>query len=282
MSHNKFHWLLFLWLYIVAPLSSMGQGFDVMTFNIRLDAPADGINAWDNRKADVVNMLKYYSPDLLGMQEVRPNQLDELGKELSTYAWLGVGRDDGHHKGEHCPIFYKKERFQLLDSGNFSLSTTPEVFGVKGWDASYNRVATWAVLLDKQTGKKLAFVNTHLDNDGRVARAEGIKLVLRMMKRYASGLPLVITGDFNSTEQDVLNILQQDGMVNTRDKAKVVYGPNWSFHDFGRLPVAQRQLLDHVYVSPTFSVDRYRVMTDKPDEHYLSDHCPVLVRLILS
>jgi endonuclease/exonuclease/phosphatase family metal-dependent hydrolase len=227
MPHNKFHWLTLLLFCVFAPLSSIGQSLDVMTFNIRLDATSDGVNVWNNRKVDVLDMLNYYSPDLLGMQEVCPNQLDDLGNGLSTYAWLGVGRDDGHHKGEHCPIFYKKERFLLLDSGNFSLSATPEVFGVKGWDASYNRVATWAVLQDKQTGKKLAFVSTHLDNDGRMARAEGIKLVLRMMKKYAAGIPLVISGDFNSTEQDVLDILLQNEMVNTRDMAQVIYGPNW-------------------------------------------------------
>lgn len=114
----------------------------VMTFNIRLDASVDGPNVWANRKAAVCEMLHYYSPDLLGLQEVCPNQMDDLKAGLPDYEALGVGRDDGKHMGEHSPVFFKKSRYKLIKHGDFSLSGTPEVFGTKGWDASYNRVCS--------------------------------------------------------------------------------------------------------------------------------------------
>lgn len=170
----------------------------VMTFNIRLDASVDGPNVWANRKAAVCEMLHYYSPDLLGLQEVCPNQMDDLKAGLPDYEALGVGRDDGKHMGEHSPVFFKKSRYKLIKHGDFSLSETPEVFGTKGWDASYNRVCSWAILKDLKSGKKIAFFNTHLDNDGQVARREGIRLILNRMKEYAPGLPAIITADYTA------------------------------------------------------------------------------------
>ena len=179
-------------LLVVVSVEAFAQ-ISVMTFNIRLDASVDGPNVWANRKAAVCEMLHYYSPDLLGLQEVCPNQMEDLKAGLPDYEALGVGRDDGKHMGEHSPVFFKKSRYKLIKHGDFSLSETPEVFGTKGWDASYNRVCSWAILKDLKSGKKIAFFNTHLDNDGQVARREGIRLILNRIKEYAPGMPAIIT-----------------------------------------------------------------------------------------
>lgn len=252
----------------------------VMTFNIRLDAASDGANAWVNRKQAVCDMLRYYSPDLLGMQEVCPNQLDDLKASLGQYEVLGVGRDDGKHKGEHSPIFFNKARFTLVKHGDFSLSETPETFGKKGWDASYNRVCTWAVLRDRRSGKKIAFFNTHLDNDGSVARREGIRLVLNRAQKYAPGLPTIITADYNCTYGEApFTVLREKGMDNARDISPIVYGPSYSWHDYGRLPADERTLLDHVFVSHGVKAMTYRVIQDKPENVWLSDHYPIIVNI---
>lgn len=252
----------------------------VMTFNIRLDTASDGTNAWANRKQAVCDMLRYYSPDLLGMQEVCPNQMDDLKASLTEYEALGVGRDDGKRKGEHSPIFFNKARFSLVAHGDFSLSETPEVFGKKGWDASYNRVCTWAVLRDRRSGKKIAFFNTHLDNDGSVARREGIRLVLKRIQKYAPGLPTIITADYNCSDGEApFAVLRENGMSNVRDISPIVYGPSYSWQDYGRASADERVLLDHVFVNRRVKATRYRVIQDKPEKVWLSDHYPVLVNL---
>lgn len=279
MKKNYRYFLLLVLFIMPHCMMAKTATLDVMTFNARLDAEVDGINAWGNRKESVCRMLEYYSPDLIGMQEVRPNQMEDLKARMTGYAIVGAGRDDGEHEGEHCPILYSKDRFLLLKSGNFALSETPDVFGVKGWDASYNRIATWVVVKDKKTGKRIAYVNTHLDNDGKVARVEGIKLVLEKMSVLAPGLPLIVSGDFNCVEDDPLSVLRTAEMSNCNDKALISYGPEWTYHDYGRLPVNERQKIDYIFVSGEFGVDKYRVVGDKPDGHYLSDHCPVLVNL---
>ena len=136
------------------PSAQNGQPLEVMTFNVRLDIPSDSVNNWNYRKGDACRMIAYYSPDLLGMQEVLHNQMEDLKRGLPQYTALGVGRDDGKEAGEYCPIFFRTDRFTLVEYGNFSLSEQPETIGIKGWDASYNRVTTWAILQEKRVNVK--------------------------------------------------------------------------------------------------------------------------------
>lgn len=258
------------------------QQLKVMTFNIRLDAPSDGPNNWKYRKDDVCKMITYYHPDLLGMQEVCHNQMEDLKQGLPQYTALGVGRDDGKEAGEYCPIFFNSERFTLVDYGNFGLNEHPETIGLKGWDASYNRITTWAVLHEKSNGKKIVFFNTHLDNDGKVARNESARLILNKIGETAPDMPAILTGDFNCTpDEEPLQTLEKGGMENASKAAAITYGPSWSFHDFGDLPLEKRVLLDYVFIANNITVDRYRVIQDTPDHVFLSDHYPVLVDLII-
>lgn len=263
--------------------SSQGeQPLAVMTFNVRLDTPSDSLNSWKYRKDNVCKMIAYYQPDLLGMQEVRHNQMEDLKQGLPQYTALGVGRDDGKEEGEYCPVFFRTDYFILVDYGNFSLSEHPETIGIKGWDASYNRITTWAILQEKNSGKKIVYFNTHLDNDGKIARNEGVQLILKKIKEIAPGLPAIITGDFNCEPgEEPLHTLERSGMQNTLKTAGIVYGLAWSYHDFYRLTPDKRVLIDYVFATNNVKVDRYRVVQDKPDNGFLSDHCPVLVNLRL-
>ena len=253
---------------------------EVMTFNIRLDIPSDSANSWNHRKDNVCRMIAYYRPDLLGMQEVLHNQMNDLKRGLPQYTVLGVGRDDGKEAGEYCPIFFRTDRFALVEYGNFSLSEHPETIGIKGWDASYNRIATWAILQEKDNGQQFIYLNTHLDNDGKPARQAGVRLILDKIKEIAPGIPAIVTGDFNCTPEEApLQTLENGGMENASKAAAVTYGPSWSFHDFGRLPVEERVLIDYVFTTKGAKIVRYRVVNDKPDNGYLSDHCPIFVEL---
>ena len=266
------------------PSVQNGQPLEVMTFNVRLDIPSDSVNNWNYRKGAACRMIAYYSPYSPPALLCRPDEplyhMDSLKRGLPQYTALGVGRDDGKEAGEYCPIFFRTDRFTLVEYGNFSLSEQPETIGIKGWDASYNRVTTWAILQEKNNGQKFVYFNTHLDNDGKTARKEGVQLILDKIKKIAPGMPAIITGDFNCTPgEEPLQTLEKGGMENAAKTAAVTYGPSWSFHDFGRLPVEERVLLDYVFVTKGAKIDRYRVIQDKPENSYLSDHCPILVEL---
>ena len=218
---------------------------EVMSFNIRLDHVADSMNNWKYRKDHAAQMIAYYAPDIIGMQEVVKNQLDDLKERLPQYTALGVGRADGEEKGEYCSLFYKTDRFELLKSGNFGLSETPDSIGKKGWDAACERIVTWAVLKDKVSGREIAAFNTHFDHVGKVARRESAVLILEKIKQIVGDLPVIVTGDFNGTvDSEPVTVLTEGGMKNACVTAKVAYGPTWSFHDFGRIPVEKRRLID--------------------------------------
>ena len=142
--------------------SGIGDRLRVMTYNIRMDNPGDGDNQWKFRKDLAAEMVKFH----------------EVLDRLPEFAYVGVGREDGKTKGEYAPIFYRKDRFTVEKSGNFWLAEDMNAVGKKGWDAACERVATWAILKDKNTGKRLFFLNTHLDHMGKVARHEGALLVI--------------------------------------------------------------------------------------------------------
>ena len=255
---------------------------EVMSFNIRLDHVADSMNNWKYRKDHAAQMIAYYAPDIIGMQEVVKNHLDDWKERLPQYTALGVGRADGEEKGEYCSLFYKTDRFELLKSGNFGLSETPDSIGKKGWDAACERIVTWAVLKDKVSGREIAAFNTHFDHVGKVARRESAVLILEKIKQMAGDLPVIVTRDFNGTvDSEPVTVLTEGGMKNACVTAKVAYGPTWSFHDFGRIPVEKRRLIDFIFIKGAVEVERYRTIDDKPDNGYLSDHAPVMAILKL-
>src|SRR5690606_11569892 len=151
---------------------AQAQTFTVATYNLRFDNPKDIGNLWKDRMPYVAALIRYHDFDVVGTQEGRPNQLQDLIKALPQYARYGKGRDDGSDKGEHSAIFYKKDRFQLLASGDFWLSETPDKPGL-GWDATCcNRICSWVYLQDKKTKKKFYFFNVHFDHQGKIARRE--------------------------------------------------------------------------------------------------------------
>ena len=249
----------------------------VMTFNMRYDNPEDGQNNWRFRRERVAGVIKAQEVDVLGTQELLSNQFNDLSGLLTGYQGVGVGRLDGVESGEYCAVFFRKDRFTLLDSGTFWLSETPEVVGSLGWDGACERIATWVVLRDRD-GRELFFIDTHLDHVGQVARDEGVSLLMKRIETLSGGRPVILTGDFNSEPgSSVVAHVQKDGVL--RDAKAIAAqrsGTDWSFSDFGQIPEAERPLLDYIFVSGDIEAVRYEVLPDTFDGGYVSDHAPVM------
>lgn len=257
----------------------------VLTYNVRYDNPGDDNNNWGRRLPKVNAFLDSIASDVIGAQEVLHNQLGDLLAAHPGYDYYGVGREDGKEKGEYQPLFWKKERFELVDKGHFWLSETPEKPS-HGWDAACERTAVWAKLQDKLSGRAYLFMNTHLDHVGEKARANGVRM-LKERARILSGdsLEIVITGDFNADPSSsvILDMLDGGLLRNARSVASEVSGPEWSYHDFGKLPLPERPLIDYVFVSSDGSdVLSSSVLAEEDQDKghiYLSDHAPILVKL---
>lgn len=257
-------------------------GIKVMTCNIRLDTPVDSFNNWKYRKIYLATMIRFYEPDILGTQEVLDNQLHDLLTLLPEYDYIGVGRKDGKSEGEYSAIFYRKNRFKLVKFGNFWLSQTPEIPGSRGWDAACERIVTWGVLLDEYSRKQIAVFNTHFDHIGKSARLNSAMLLKERISQIKGSMPVILTGDFNDTEfSETIQTLQKEGkLVDTRKLAGIVYGPEWTFHGFGKVPLQDRERIDFIFVSPEIRVKKYASVSELCDTIYLSDHNPVLAEII--
>lgn len=250
------------------------------TFNIRCISSEDDEKGfgWDKRKDNVVNYVLDTHIDVCGFQEVTPKQLAYLVEHLKGFDYVGVPREDGISKGEATPVFYKKDKYEALDKGNFWLSETPDVVGSKGWDAALPRVASWVKLRDKKTGKVFMAVNTHYDHRGDVARKESAKLIMNKIKSIVGNLPAAVTGDFNITESNEAYTT----MVSNRFKMNDAYhmtahhtGAPYTFHNFYRINPAKSDphKIDFIFITPTIKVNHSHVERENPN-HPLSDHNP--------
>ena len=256
----------------------------LMTYNIRLDLASDGVNAWPHRRAWVASQIEWLRPDVIGMQEVTPGQKVDLGADLPRYRFIGGGRDDGKEKGEASPIAFDPARLELLDSGLFWLSPTPTVPS-KGWDAAYNRVATWARLRIRTTRQVVLAINTHWDHIGIVARQESARQILRWIAANARPCqPVLLFGDFNSDiDSDQMRLLTGGalGLTEARAASKTApVGPTGTFNGFkpgAPAPTA----IDHFLLGKGIAVERYLVLSQEIDGRWPSDHFPVLIDVSL-
>jgi endonuclease/exonuclease/phosphatase family metal-dependent hydrolase len=257
----------------------------VMTFNIRYDTPNDGPNAWPHRRDWVAALIRYHDADAIGVQEALVHMLVELDARLPGFARVGVGRADGRDGGEFSAIIYRTARLELLESGTFWLSPTPEVAGSKGWDAAYERVATWAKFRDRATGCRHLHLNTHFDHVGETARRESARLIRQRLGALSAGLPVVLTGDLNTDPaSETLRIFTSDAAVAgplLRDAFAVSrephYGPTSTWTAFKAIEPGRR--IDYVLVSPDVGVSRHAILPDRWDDRFPSDHLPVIAAL---
>lgn len=247
----------------------------VASYNLRMDTPRDSLNAWPHRKENVKALIRYHDFDIIGTQEGFIHQLKGI-LELPEYAYVGAGRDDGKQAGEHSAIIYKKDRFRIVDSGNFWLSETPEKPGL-GWDATCcNRICSWAKFADTDTEKEFYVFNVHFDHQGVVARQESGKLMVAKIKEIAKDAPVICTGDFNSTPETEqikgMSVLLNDAYSITKQPP---YGPVGTTNAF-RFTAPMKNRIDYVFVSKQFEVLKYAVLTDAKSQRYPSDHLPVV------
>lgn len=253
------------------------------TFNIRYDNPDDQENNWKFRKDRVATFIQQEKLDIVGMQEVLHNQLEDLKTRLPEYAEVGIGREDGKQQGEYAPIFYRKDRFKLLDSNTFWLSQYPDSVGFIGWDGACTRIATWAKLEEKSTGKIFLAVNTHMDHVGVEARRKGALLIIERIQEIVGNRPAVLTGDFNVNDaSEAYQTLTTNKFV-LKDAYKttdVKEGVSYTFHDFGKIPMDEREKIDFIFVTPQIKVNRSWIPKENADgKGLLSDHNPQLATL---
>ncbi|MBS2210084.1 endonuclease/exonuclease/phosphatase family protein [Carboxylicivirga mesophila] len=264
--------------------SEEDRELQVMSFNVRYDNPADGINAWSNRKDMVYRFINEQQPDIIGFQEALKNQMDDLQGNLESYSHVGVGRNDGKESGEFVPVFYLKDKYELLASSHFWLSETPEIPGSRSWGAALPRIVTWVQLKERQNGYIFYVFNTHFSHVSAYARNESAILLVNKIKTIAGEAPVVLTGDFNAQpDERMYNTLTENwaGYHQLWDSRtlpiKETVESQQTFNGFN--PETPEIVIDHIFINGFFNVQTFNTHQVTDNKVFISDHYPITARL---
>jgi endonuclease/exonuclease/phosphatase family metal-dependent hydrolase len=218
-------------------------------------------------------MIELHKPDAFGLQEAMLPHMQYIDSVCPQYARVGVGRSDGKEGGEFVTIYYNKERFDLLDSGTFWLSETPDQVS-RGWDAALPRITTWVKLRDKATKRKFFYFNTHFDHKGTTARVESSKLIVEKIREIAGKKAMVVlTGDFNiENENEALQPLY-DNMSAARRCAPITDNKG-TYNGWGLLK--RNTVIDHIfYDGRKVKCNAFRTLDGDYGAKFISDHFPL-------
>ena len=262
----------------------------ILTFNIHYnEKEKKGFqeNGWKTRKKLVASVIHFHNVDLIGFQEPIKEQIAALQPFLIDYDWYGIGLEDGKNQGPFNAIFYRKERFVLLDSSFFYLSpnsTNPS----KGWDAHFYRGVTWVKLMDKKSKQIFYFFNTHFDYHGEEARNKSAILLRQKIKEIVRDIPFIVVGDFNifpelRGEETYRLLTKKNGGKRLYDAQKRAlyphHGPtgSWSgFKEAGQPGIKP----DYIFVDKNIQVITHGILSDTFDGKFPSDHLPILAEII--
>ncbi|WP_246262530.1 endonuclease/exonuclease/phosphatase family protein [Aromatoleum evansii] len=253
----------------------------VMSFNIRCASAPDGEHAWSQRKGLVVERIRAFDPDLLGLQECRDDeQAEYVRAALPDYEFVGVQRGgDGDPAVEMAPLLYRRAAFEELARGHFWLADEPDTPGRQSWGAAYPRTASWVRLAPRDgSGRRLTFLNTHFDYEG-TSREESARLLRDRVQALPQDEGVVVTGDFNA-ERDSVTFRELTAGSALREVLQEAGAAVGTYHDYGRAPV--REAIDWILASPQFRTVAAGADTWHSGRLYPSDHFPVTARLAFS
>ncbi|MFC2124503.1 endonuclease/exonuclease/phosphatase family protein [Bacteroidota bacterium] len=276
-------------LYLFFPILMSGVvtenqiSIKAMTFNIRYGTANDGENSWEYRKDLVFDVFKDYECDFVGTQEALIFQIEEIVEQVPSYAWIGRSRTDDPRKGEACPLFYRKDKWDLLGSGTLWLSKTPEKVASKSWNSSLPRIFTWGKFKNQGNGVIVTVYNTHYDHRSVEARKHSSGVILEHMKKNTKGERIILTGDLNAMEDQppVQNLVSDPKLMlidSYRQTNPSETDKDGTFHGWKADAPVRR--IDYIFNSNDLSVKSSEVVDYNVNGRYPSDHKPVFAEFI--
>ncbi|MCB9208839.1 MAG: endonuclease/exonuclease/phosphatase family protein [Ignavibacteriales bacterium] len=272
-------YIIFIAIFVGQNLMAQNSLTRIMTYNIRYANNNPG-EEWNVRRDKVIEMIRFHDPKIFGVQEALIEQVADISSNFPEYQLVGVGRDDGHIQGEFSALFISPE-FNVIDQGTFWLSETPDTPSV-GWDASLNRIATWALVVCSKNQDTLFVMDTHFDHLGVTARLKSAELLVSKIQDLNNGFPSILMGDFNFTSDfEGYKIIVDSGILNDADKtAEFNYGTSITFNGF-KENLERTDKIDYIFISPEIKVKHHAVIGEKFQGQYPSDHMPVIIDFYL-
>ena len=220
------------------------------------------------RFAAYMNAVK---PDSIGTQEMNSDWMKKLADLMSDYDSYGVqrGGDENEKKSEMNSIFWLKDKYECIEKNTFWLSETPDTES-KYEGAGCNRVCSYVMLKDKETGQIYLHMNTHLDNASDEARVFGAQVIkdkiAQIKSEYQYDFKIVLTGDFNDIEggnpcNTISEILTSCSTVSPENKKS-------TYTDWGNLENSGEPI-DFIFIDATPA--DYMILDDTANG-FVSDH----------
>jgi len=255
----------------------------VMTWNIlhKTSSEEEREHPWQERAPLVRAVVERARPHILCTQEAHGDQMDDLLAGLPDYWWFGRDRD-GRDDGEGCPIAYDSRLLKPLEWGQLWLGAEPETPGCLTWVNDVPRLLTWGRFLHYETGQRFFLANTHLDHLVPGTRTKAIELLQERLPPGSLEEPVILTGDFNSPAWAKPHRMLMKGPNRFYDTYKEAEDGEGllagTFHKWKGTGWAR---LDWILTQPRLRVPRYRILRDKPQGRFPSDHYPVLAEIEL-
>ena len=252
----------------------------IMSTNVRCYAPDDLFEkSWFYRADLIIADVNNVKPDIIGFQEVSPLHIGYLANAMVGYDYELMYRDNWI-LSEGCPIFYRTDKYEKLDSGSFWLSETPDEMS-KDWGAAHYRVATYVILKDRVSGKEFVVFNTHLDHVSEEARINGIQVVLDKIAEFG-GLPAFLMGDLNAyPDEETINFTKasfDDAHRIAKEKDE-----GQTFHTWGTKTDGNDKRIDYIMISKgAATVSEYRIVKNIHNGHWSSDHHSIYIKAKLN
>jgi len=266
----------------------------IMTFNIRYGTASDGENSWEHRQPLLIDCLKKYQPDILGIQEALKFQVDSIIVAFPHWKSFGLGRyhtiyiPDRPHKsmsGESCTIFYDTTKFKLIKHGTFWHSDTPEVPGSITWGNTLPRITTWGILENLEKLKRIVVLNTHF-HGGEPYVNNTANLNMLKWREIAGSMPTIFIGDFNQVPKSDVHELFcgktgpsdiRGNFIDCWQAANKTEENAGTGHSYTGTKSGTR--IDWILTTTDFVVGNIEIIYYKKNGRYPSDHYPVLANL---
>lgn len=239
----------------------------VISFNIRCCDDKNG-NSIAERAPRLSAVTASYDADVMGFQEIRPKWEEHIDNYFSDRYDMYLKYRTYGDQQEGAAIFWKKDKYELIDKGNFWLSDTPEVES-KGWDERYDchRQCVYVILREISSGKKFTFMNTHYGfGDGCQIKSS---VLIYEYSRRISEYPTFISGDFNMTPkskgyEEITKYFTDVNAVCDNDTRDTYHGYD---------PSVYRDVhIDYVFVGNGVKPLSQKIIDDSVEGMYPSDH----------
>ncbi|MBO5255411.1 MAG: hypothetical protein J6B07_06265 [Opitutales bacterium] len=270
---------------IVLALSSIANAVSMVVGSFNVYATQEDKKFAKERLSLATSLIDYHDFDILATQDNLYWQTKAI-LALGKYKVVGVnveGLEPSENSTPTNNIFYKSDKYTLLEKGSFWLSDSPEKKS-NTWENKFPLNCNWAKFKENKSNKEFFVFNTCFSYPLKT-RILSAKLLVKKVKEIAKDATFIVAGSLyiREREYDTINALSPKFMIDTWKVAKLTFGPKGTFTNLDyNIPINNtmnymdpRMKYDYIFVSKGVKVSKCGHLSDNVNNSYPSKHLPV-------